>query len=75
LRWYTFKKINIVPAIPAAKNPISDHISGTIRTYSGTLGELSYKEISEVLGLTEDNVGVKLNRIKTKLRVLIGANR
>jgi RNA polymerase sigma-70 factor (ECF subfamily) len=38
------------------------------------LEELSYREIAEVLGLTEDNVGVKLNRIKTKLRVLIGAN-
>jgi RNA polymerase sigma-70 factor (ECF subfamily) len=38
------------------------------------LEDLTYKEISEVLGLSEDNVGVKLNRIKTKLRVLIGAN-
>lgn len=38
------------------------------------LEELSYREIAEVLGLTEDNVGVRLNRIKTKLRVLIGAN-
>lgn len=38
------------------------------------LEELSYKEIAGVLGLTEDNVGVKLNRIKTRLRVLIGTN-
>src|SRR6185436_9238177 len=30
------------------------------------LEELSYREIAEVLGLTEDNVGVKLNRIKTR---------
>ena len=38
------------------------------------LEDLSYLEIAEVLGLTEDNVGVKLNRIKSRLRVLIGAN-
>ena len=38
------------------------------------LEDLGYKEIAEVLGLTEDNVGVKLNRIKKKLRVLIGAS-
>ena len=38
------------------------------------LEELTYKEIAEILGLSEDNVGVKLNRIKTRIRVLIGAN-
>lgn len=28
----------------------------------------SYREISEILGITESNVGVKLNRIKNKLK-------
>jgi len=32
------------------------------------LDELSYKEISEVMGLTENHIGVKLNRIKAKIR-------
>jgi RNA polymerase sigma-70 factor (ECF subfamily) len=38
------------------------------------LEDLSYREIGEILGMTADNVGVKLNRIKSKLRVVIGAN-
>lgn len=32
------------------------------------LDEKSYKEIAEIMGLTETNVGVKINRIKTKLK-------
>ena len=32
-----------------------------------SLDGLSYREMSEVLGLTESNVGVKLNRIKAQL--------
>lgn len=32
------------------------------------LDEKSYKEIAEIMDLTETNVGVKLNRIKTKLK-------
>jgi len=35
------------------------------------LEELSYKEISEVTGLTENNVAVKLKRIKMKLLTCI----
>lgn len=35
------------------------------------LEDINYKEISEVLGISENNVGVRLNRIKKKLRKLI----
>jgi RNA polymerase sigma-70 factor, ECF subfamily len=35
------------------------------------LDELSYKQIAEVLGLSETNVGVRLNRAKAKLQVLV----
>ena len=32
------------------------------------LEEKSYREIAEIIGITENHVGVKVNRIKTKLR-------
>ena len=35
------------------------------------LDEKSYKEIAEIMGLSESNVGVKINRIKEKLRKTI----
>ena len=35
------------------------------------LEDCSYKEMSEILGITESNVGFKLNKIKAKLRTLI----
>jgi len=35
------------------------------------LEELSYKQIADILGISENYVGVKLNRIKTKLQKLI----
>ena len=34
------------------------------------LEDLSYREMSEVLGLSESNIGVKLNRIKARLQAL-----
>ncbi len=37
------------------------------------LDEKSYKDIAEIMDLTESNVGVKLNRIKTKLKERMGA--
>jgi len=36
------------------------------------LDELSYREMAEVLGISENNVGVKLNRAKTSLGKLMG---
>ena len=35
------------------------------------LEDLNYKEIAEVAGITENNVGVKLNRIKIKISHLL----
>lgn len=35
------------------------------------LEELNYKQIADVLGISENYVGVKLNRIKTKIQKLI----
>ncbi|WP_428387874.1 RNA polymerase sigma factor [Mucisphaera sp.] len=39
------------------------------------LEELSYREMSEVLGISESHVGVKLNRAKKALRELMEVNR
>ena len=35
------------------------------------LDELSYRQIAEIIGINESNVGVKLNRIKLKIQKLI----
>ena len=35
------------------------------------LEEKSYEEISDIIGLSRTNVGVKLNRIKSKLELII----
>lgn len=35
------------------------------------LEDKSYKEMSEILGISESNVGVKLNRIKNKLKAIM----
>lgn len=35
------------------------------------LEDLSYKEISETLGITEGNARVKMNRVKNKLKEII----
>lgn len=35
------------------------------------LDDLSYKQIAEIIGINENNVGVKLNRIKLKIQKLL----
>jgi len=35
------------------------------------LDEKNYSEISEIMGITESNVGVKINRIKSKLKSIL----
>ncbi|MEY4904847.1 MAG: hypothetical protein RLZZ292_2662 [Bacteroidota bacterium] len=35
------------------------------------LDDASYSEIAEIIGITENNIGVKLNRIKSKLKQLL----
>ncbi|NBB20685.1 sigma-70 family RNA polymerase sigma factor [Runella sp. CRIBMP] len=35
------------------------------------LDDLSYLQIAEILGISENNVGVKINRIKTKIQQLL----
>jgi RNA polymerase sigma-70 factor (ECF subfamily) len=35
------------------------------------LDDLPYKEISEITGLTESNIGVRLNRLKSKIKSIL----
>ncbi len=35
------------------------------------LDDLNYSEIAEIIGISENNVGVRLNRIKTKLKKIL----
>ncbi|MFA0962718.1 RNA polymerase sigma factor [Roseivirga sp. BDSF3-8] len=55
-------------ALYAALKKLSEADRAVILLY---LEEKSYKEIAEILGISLSNVGVKINRIKTKLTELI----
>lgn len=52
----------------AALKKLDDDEKALITLY---LEELSYKEIAAITGITENNVGVKLNRIKNKIQQLL----
>ncbi len=47
---------------------LDEHEKAIILLY---LDEKPYKEISEILGITENNVGVKVSRIKKKLKSVL----
>ena len=67
---------------PLREDPISeneDRLFEALGTLSDTekaiialyLDEFSYKEIAAITGFSETNIGVRLNRIKTKLKEII----
>jgi RNA polymerase sigma factor (sigma-70 family) len=81
------KKPNIryMPSLPDAEDPqaqsdeqreqffkalkkLNDADKALITLY---LEDLSYQEIAEIIGISESNVGVRLNRIKTKIQQLL----
>lgn len=51
-----------------ALRQLSDAEKGIVSLY---LDDFSYREIADITGITENNVGVQLNRIKNKLKQLI----
>jgi len=70
--------------IPAEENALDENIAVMYQSIKKLteveraitmlyMDECSYKEIAEILGLTESNVGFKLNKIKSKLRTLVNA--
>jgi RNA polymerase sigma-70 factor (ECF subfamily) len=56
----------------AALKMLDDDEKALITLY---LEELSYKEMAAITGITENNVGVKLNRIKNKIQQLLKLNK
>ena len=55
--------------LKAAMTILSDTDKAILMLY---LEDHSYQQMAEILGITESNVGVKLNRIKGKLRKQVG---
>jgi RNA polymerase sigma factor (sigma-70 family) len=68
-----------LPDVTEENNPVEEQVQAMYKAIAGLskidkalvmlyLDDYSYKEMSEVLGLTVSNVGVKMNRIKTWLK-------
>jgi RNA polymerase sigma factor (sigma-70 family) len=52
----------------SALRKLNDSEKALISLY---LEDFSYQEIAEIVGISESNVGVKLNRIKNKLKIIL----
>lgn len=52
----------------AALKQLSDAEKAIIALY---LGDMSYQEIADIIGIDENYVGVKLNRIKSKIKNIL----
>lgn len=67
------------PPIPAVENPRQELLFAAIRQLNEAeraiialyLEDMSYQEMAVILGITENNLGVRLNRIKKKLKQII----
>jgi RNA polymerase sigma-70 factor, ECF subfamily len=68
-----------LPETTEEYNPVEEQVQAMYKAIAGLsridkalvmlyLEDYSYKEIGEVLGITANNVAVKMNRIKTKLK-------
>jgi len=70
---YEFK-INENPQLKALKKAIDKLKPVDKSLILLVLEELSYKEIAEITGLSISNIGVKINRIKTRIKNLMAKN-
>lgn len=79
---YHFENDDQIPEIPTEKSDAEEKVNGLYRAItqlneidrvliSMVLEELSYKEIGEVMGISENNIGVKVHRIKRQLKKLM----
>lgn len=78
-RQQNFHYTNEFPDVPESFSPIEQQAQALYKAIAGLskidkalvmlyLDDYSYREMADVLGITVTNVGVKMNRIKTKLK-------
>ena len=63
----------VVSPIPPRKVKISSNQTFLFNRVMMALEEIPYEEIAETIGITQNNVRVRMNRIREKLRKLMTA--